>query len=514
MRKSSKGGLQGGDEIPLTPGSNASTSARFGPSWHVAFRLGLVSLPAGAAGVVRSLGHDVPFHLPFVALTAPALLLQLFKVLFRIRVGHSRLSEEDLPTKPSPRVRRSAALSPADHLGTLRRAIRWERGLLVFWASAVWLWRSPHSGVQFAVATGTFIVIWVVYVIVSVQIRDDLRALSVQPLTYYFRSTPLFPWFPRGTVDRVVSAVDSKPLTAAVDRATKIPRNGKLSPFALAISWSLGFAVSSAGASVVAPPPPSTQKAPAKEQQSSAPGVDEQGRSQAAGDSDPVSQDEATFESECGIFPAMPPGSEWASGRMKGLYFQGGPGGTTGCPAQPTVIKDAFDEVVIQRNVLDGQLGSVAIVSRTGRDAVLYDEAARVALAQLEDGKSLNGIQRHDVGNGDAYLLYTGSGTTLLIRYQKRLPAKEGGGAAPYNMLSPRATKGWFEAMQAANKWLWPVRVDGRSVASTITFELWSSPIRGKKSGLVVSDRDPFSPGGSGNPPITWDSVTRFAQAA
>jgi hypothetical protein len=162
----------------------------------------------------------------------------------------------------------------------------------------------------------------------------------------------------------------------------------------------------------------------------------------------------------------------WARDRLHALYLGGmrlnadpPPGITGGCTGPP-IFPSGHDEgfVYVEGRDSDGELKSVAVVSKLYGSGLFIAPAAKSALALIKMFHDIGGMRRTNAGDGQVYGVKTPLGTAILMRSGTML-GDGSGRAQDYLMLRPAAAALWWRAVQDYGSWLWALsggKVDGK----------------------------------------------------
>lgn len=161
---------------------------------------------------------------------------------------------------------------------------------------------------------------------------------------------------------------------------------------------------------------------------------------------------------------------------QKLFYGPGQPGAEgTGCTGKTQVVPGHPDMRYLVGVDSAGATQSIAIVWSTGPDS--YDGALVIAPATdvfwqlvLKSGH-VHAVWRIEAGNGDAVVMWSTLGTTILIRSTKTLDGR----ATPYVVVDPPAADLWLAAVEQHGEWLWPIAAP--SAPGTRTFVLVHDPV-------------------------------------
>ena len=134
-----------------------------------------------------------------------------------------------------------------------------------------------------------------------------------------------------------------------------------------------------------------------------------------------------------------------------------------------------------------GNLMSVAVDSREWGTAIFLAPATEPVLQLIHELGALGGTDRHDVLNGDVYLVHSKLGTHALVRAQKGPPMQP----QSYVTMPPAVSDIWFAAMRNRGAWLWPARLERKLPRGRVGFEFRTSALG--KSGVLRVRYDPAS---------------------
>jgi hypothetical protein len=201
-----------------------------------------------------------------------------------------------------------------------------------------------------------------------------------------------------------------------------------------------------------------------------------------------------TYEELCpgGGVPGSP-APRPSSDALYGLWLgESGAGAIEGGCAQPAHVAKDHPAVWVEEGLCEGSLRSYGIAADRPA-SLLYQQAARFALAKEREGVLLGASSREDLRDGDFYLVETELGPYVLIRPQKATGVAPADSTPrrcedytsdnyPYTTVPPGLVRIWLQISQ--HELVFPVSV-GRSHGAAQKFTFL-----GADSGTVVGEAE------------------------
>ena len=178
-----------------------------------------------------------------------------------------------------------------------------------------------------------------------------------------------------------------------------------------------------------------------------------------------------TYEELCpgGIEPGQPAHRPWSMSLYSLWLGESGAGAIEAGCARPAHPIKGHPRIWMAEGSCEGSVRSLG-VSVLGRPpSLLYQQAARFALAKAREGTLLGASPREDLRGGDFYLVEAESGPYVLIRSQKAIGSATSSSAPrrcedyisdnyPYTIVPPGLIRIWLRISHA--ELVWPV-LDG-----------------------------------------------------
>lgn len=184
-----------------------------------------------------------------------------------------------------------------------------------------------------------------------------------------------------------------------------------------------------------------------------------------------------TWTQVCGAQPGFD-SADWARERAFQLLLgPGGPGAiVAGCTGRTLWVPGVDDFAYLIGRDFVGTVKSVVLLNGPSSplpSTVVLAPAAATALSMIESDGAIGGSKRFDLQNGDVYLLYSASGTTMLIRQTKVRPGAPNF-ASPYVVVPPAVTEEFLADVSVRREWAWVAErpsdpSTGRSVFDIVT---------------------------------------------
>ncbi|MGN6253824.1 MAG: hypothetical protein ACTHO8_02430 [Solirubrobacterales bacterium] len=176
-----------------------------------------------------------------------------------------------------------------------------------------------------------------------------------------------------------------------------------------------------------------------------------------------------TYEEECPHDPVPgEPAPAPRSEQLQALWLGGGGiegvgGNEAGC-AKPATPVLGHPDVWIARGFCGTTLRSLGVAAPGYMPSLLFQQAARFALAKARAGELRGASSRWPVGEGDLYVIDTDIGSFVLVRPKSSGGSTEPSGDLPcerfeevnveYDVIPPGLISLWLEV--GADGWVWP----------------------------------------------------------
>ena len=151
---------------------------------------------------------------------------------------------------------------------------------------------------------------------------------------------------------------------------------------------------------------------------------------------------------QCAHLPRDPSVPATLARALRSLWYGPGTFGTqiAGCPGRIQIVSGRRAAIAVGLDPRSMDPLSLGVAGPSGA-GLLLGEAASIARTLFSREGALGASKRIDVEDGDLYLLYTYSGTILLIR--RDLTNR-------YVVLPPPVAAYWHELIKERGEWLWP----------------------------------------------------------
>jgi hypothetical protein len=287
---------------------------------------------------------------------------------------------------------------------------------------------------------------------------------------------------------------------------------------------------SSASPPTASPPPPRLPASPPASSIPPPPPV-------AAESTGPTRSPPAGLQTQWATICPSDPGESspaWARDNLHALYLGGmklnadpPPGITGGCTGPPIFPLGRNGGVVYVEgrdpDDPDGEIKSVAIVSKRFGSAIFIDTAAKPALRLIKMYRDIGGMPRMNAGDGQVYGVKTALGGPAILMRPGTVRGDGSGEAQDYLVLRPAAAALWWRAMEEHRTWLWALPgkpLNGKRrihlVANLITREVVKTILFDRKTGLarLGTDRSSRRWLGPVGAPINQQELESYAKTA
>jgi hypothetical protein len=193
----------------------------------------------------------------------------------------------------------------------------------------------------------------------------------------------------------------------------------------------------------------------------------------------------------------------WARDNLHALYLGGmklnadpPPGTTGGCTGPPIFPLGRNGGVVYVEgrdpDDPDGEIKSIAVVSKRFGSAIFIDTAAKPALRLVKMYRDIGGMPRINAGDGQVDGVRTPLGGPAILMRPGTVRGDGSGRAQDYLVLRPAAAALWWRATEDHGSWLWALPgqpFNGKRrihlVANLITREIVKTILFDPKTGLA-----------------------------